>query len=78
MSAVERTPSPETAPLLGRRKAASTWPRKTLAGACAVAGCVALAAAAKDGALGGAAQVVSTKLWQTLGLTADGEPTTLN
>ena len=80
MSAVEMTPSPETAPLLGRRKTASAWPRKTIAGICAVAGCVALAAAAKHGALGDAASVTSQKLGQTLSLgrTEDGQPTTEN
>ena len=78
MSAVEMTPSPETAPLLGRRKAASAWPRRALAGVCAVAGCVALAAAAKHGALGGAASVASQKLGQSLGYTEDGKPQSAN
>ena len=78
MSAVEMTPSPETAPLLGRRKAASAWPRRALAGVCAVAGCVALAAAAKHGALGGSASVASQKLGQSLGYTEDGKPQSAN
>ena len=76
MSAVKMTPSPETAPLLGRRETVSAWPRKTFAGICAVAGCVALAAAAKHGALGDAASVASQKLGQavTLGRYESGEP----
>ena len=59
MSTVEMSASSESLPLLGQRKATTTWPKKALVGIVAVAGVVALAGVAPGGIALGASNAVS-------------------